>query len=148
MRHKKGENILRRQSEDIEWRARIFADNTLKIEVQKGIQKLALVLLGNHKLKIEYSKDGFETKHQRTMHYRGSWREWMVFGRTKTDVYLEVLRMLANDDSTYYPIVSYRQDHEWIEVEEYKKLNEKFEQMKEKVMTGLGVSKEALYKND
>lgn len=132
---------MRRQSKDIEWRARIFADNTLKIEVQKEIEKLALVLLGNYKLKISYSKEGFETKNQRTMHYRGTWRERGVFGRTKTDVYLEVLRMLANDSSTYYPVVSYRRDDEWIEAEEYKKLNDEFTGMKEQIFSGSVVPK-------
>lgn len=103
---------MRRQSDDIEWRARIFSDNTLKIEIQKEIQKLALVLLGNNKLKIRCNKEGFETRDQRTMYYEGFWCEWRVLGKTRTDVYLEVIRMLGNDDSTYYPVVSFKYDDE------------------------------------
>ena len=121
---------MRRQSDDIEWRARIFADNTLKIEVQEEIQKLALVLLGNHKLRIGYSKEGFETRNYKTMRYSGSWREWRVLGETKTNVYLEVLKMLANDSSTYYPVVSYRTDDEWVEPKKHKKLNEELQRAK------------------
>jgi len=114
-------------SKDVEWRARIFSDNVLKVEVQNEIKKLALVLLGNNKLKISYSKEGYETRNYKTMHYMGRWREWVVFGRTRTDVYLEVLKMLANEDSTYYPVVSYRLDDDWIETEKYKDMNEEFE---------------------
>lgn len=47
-------------SENILWRARVFADKTIKAEVQKEIEKLALVVLGNYKLKIEHSKEGFD----------------------------------------------------------------------------------------
>jgi hypothetical protein len=102
-------------SENIEYRARVFADKALKAEVQKDIEKLALVVLGNNKMKISYNKEGFKERENeyRTMRYKGSWREWVVFGETKTDVYLEVLRLLANDSSTYFPIVSYRKDDEW-----------------------------------
>jgi hypothetical protein len=129
MRHKEEEEMS--FSEDIEWRARVFSDKVLKAEVQNEIKKLALVLLGNHKLKISYSKEGFETRNHRTMHYMGRWREWVVLGRTKTDVYLEVLKMLANDSSTYYPVVSYRLDDQWVESEGYKNLNDKFVKLQE-----------------
>lgn len=118
-------------SEDLFWRARVFSDKVLKTEVQKEIVKLAYVLLGNHQLKIEYSKEGFDRypycKHttkqwcpvgNKTMHYRGRWREYVVDGHTRTDVYLEVLKVLANDNSIYYPVVSYRRDDEWISKEE------------------------------
>lgn len=122
-----------RQSENIEYRARVFADNTLKIEVQKEVQKLALVLLGNHKLKIDHNKEGYDhirPNQFRPYTYKGSWREWMVFGHSRTDIYLEVLKMLANDDSTYYPIVSFRQDDKWIEREDYEKLQEENQKYK------------------
>lgn len=122
-------------SEDMQWNARTFSDKVLKKAVQDEIFKLALVVLGNHQLKVDYSKEGFDRypfcKHttkqwcpvgNRTMHYRGRWREYVVYGRTRTDVYLEVLRLLANDDSTYYPIVSWRRDNEWVEREEHDKL--------------------------
>lgn len=137
-------------SEDLQWRARIFSDKTLKAEVQKEITKLALVVLGNHKLKIEHSKEGFDPyvycKHStkqfcpvgsRTKHYRGSWREWVVYGQTRTDVYLEVLRLLANDNSVYYPIVAPRTDDEWIDREEYNKLKTENEDIKRYVRNGL-----------
>ncbi|WP_258831463.1 hypothetical protein [Peribacillus frigoritolerans] len=137
-------------SEDIQWRARVFADKTLKVEVQKEIVKLALVLLGNHQLKTEYSKEGFDRysycKHNtkqfcpvgsKTMHYKGKWREYVVYGHTRTDVYLEVLRLLANDNSTYFPVVSYRTDNEWIDREEYKKIKDENKSMKQYVKNGL-----------
>ncbi|MED0673840.1 hypothetical protein P4S95_27225 [Aneurinibacillus aneurinilyticus] len=122
--------------EDTIWNARIFADKVLKREVQTEIEKLALVVLGNKQLKIRYRKEGFDRyaycKHttkqfcpigDKKMYYQGSWEEWVVYGQTKTDVYLEVLRCLANDSSIYYPIVSYRRNDEWVErekVEKYK----------------------------
>ena len=144
-------------SEDHQWNARVFSEKVLKKAVQGEICKLALVVLGNHKLSIEYSKEGFDNypycKHStkqfcpvgsKRMHYKGSWRQYVVFGHTRTDVYLEVLRCLANDNSVYTPIVSYRRNDEWIEVEEYKKLSDEFEKMKEKIITGLGIPKEYL----
>lgn len=119
-------------SEDLQWRARTFADKVLKSEVQKEIIKLALVVLGNHKLTIEHNKDGFDAytycKHEtkkfcpvgnKTMCYRGKWREYVVHGHTRTDIYLEVLKLLANDNSVYYPIVSARTDDEWIPKEKF-----------------------------
>lgn len=123
-------------SEDLKWKARTFTDGVIKKAVQAEIEKLALVVLGNKQLKILHSKDGFDrypycnhsTKQfcpvgQRKMEWQGRWEEWVVFGHTKTDVYLEVLRLLANDNSVYYPIVSFRRDDEWVErekVEKYK----------------------------
>jgi hypothetical protein len=118
---------------DIQWRARIFADNTLKAEVQKEIEKLALVLLGNYKLKTSYNKDGYDyikPNKYRPYTFMGSWREWCVFGHSKTDLYLEVLKMLANDNSTYYPVVSYRQDNEWIEREKLEEIQEENQKYK------------------
>lgn len=125
-------------SEDLFWRARTFSDKVLKAEVQKEIVKLAYVLLGNHQLKIEESKEGFDRypycKHDtkrwcpvgnKTMRYRGRWREYIVYGQTRTDVYLEVLKLLANDNSVYYPVVSYRRDNEWVEKEAYDEVVEK-----------------------
>ncbi|MEK4030838.1 hypothetical protein MKZ02_20170 [Pseudobacillus sp. FSL P4-0506] len=130
-------------SEDLQWRARIFADKALKAEVQKEITKLALVVLGNHKLKIEHNKEGFDSyvycKHNtkqfcpvgsRTKHYRGRFRGYVVYGHTKMDVYLEVLKLLANDNSVYFPIVAPRTDDEWVEREEYDKLKEENQKYK------------------
>lgn len=124
-------------SENIHWRARVFADKTLKAEVQKEIEKLVLVVLGNHQLKIEHSKEGFDKypycKHNtkkycpvgsKKMHYRGSWDCWVVYGNTKTDVFLEVLKLLANDNSVYFPIVSHRRNDEWVERSKVEKLKE------------------------
>lgn len=124
-------------SEDLQWRARTFADKAIKAEVQKEIVKLALVVLGNHKLKIEHSEEGFDRypycKHStkkfcpvgsKTMRYRGRWREYVVYGHTRTDVYLEVLKLLANDNSVYYPIVAPRTDDEWISKEEVGEIKE------------------------
>lgn len=123
-------------SEDFFWEARTFSDKVLKKAVQDEIYKLTLVLLGNHQLKIEHNPEGFDQyvycKHTTKQWcpvgntkktYRGRWREYVVYGRTRTDVYLEVLKMLANDNSVYYPVVSYRRDNEWVsreEVETYK----------------------------
>lgn len=122
-------------SENQEWNARLFADKVIKKAVQDEIEKLALVVLGNHKLKISYRKEGFDnvrpSKTGRPYTYSGSWREWFVLGHTKTDIYLEVLRMLANDSSTYYPIVSYRYDKDWVDREEYEVLQEENKQIKE-----------------
>ncbi len=131
-------------SEDLQWEARKFADKVLKKSVQDEIAKLALVLLGNHKLSVDYNKEGFDRypycKHDtkkycpvgsKTMHYRGSWREYMVYGKTRTDVYLEVLKCLANEGSLYYPVVAFRGDDHWIEKEKYEQLkneNKKYEQ--------------------
>lgn len=137
-------------SEDLFWRARTFADKTLKDEVQKEIIKLAYVMLGNHQLKIEENKEGFDRypycKHDtkkwcpvgsKTMRYRGRWCEYVVYGHTKTDIYLEVLKLLANDNSVYYPVVSYRRENEWIEREEYEALQEENKLMKQYVKNGL-----------
>jgi hypothetical protein len=122
-------------NENQEWYARLFADKVIKKAVQDEIEKLALVVLGNHKLKISYRKEGFDNVRQsktgRPYTYSGSWREWFVLGHTKTDIYLEVLKMLANDSSTYYPIVSYRYDKDWINSEEYEALQEENRQIKE-----------------
>jgi hypothetical protein len=137
-------------SEDIQWRARVFSDKILKAEVQKEIYKLALVLLGNHQLKVEHKKEGFDRypycKHttkqwcpvgSRTMHYMGRWREYVVFGHTRTDVYLEVLKLLANDNSTYFPVVSYRKDNDWVERKDFEELQEENNLMKQYVKNGL-----------
>lgn len=122
-------------SENQEWNARLFADKVIKKAVQDEIEKLALVVLGNHKLKITYRKEGFDnvrpSETGRPYIYRGSWREWIVLGHTKTDIYLEVLKMLANDSSTYYPIVSYRYNNDRVEREEYEVLQEENKQIKE-----------------
>lgn len=119
-------------SENLFWEARTFSDKVLKAEVQNEIVKLAYVLLGNHQLKIEEDKEGFDPytfcKHDtkkwcpvgnKKKYYRGRWREYVVYGSTRIDVYLEVLKMLANDSSVYYPVVDYRRDNEWIEREEH-----------------------------
>ncbi|MEF7558455.1 hypothetical protein [Bacillus thuringiensis] len=110
---------------DANWAVRTFLDGTVKESVQFEIKKLALAVLGNHQLKIEESKDpnGFDRysycKHttkqfcpvgNQTWKYRGRFKEYVVHGNTRLDIYLEVLRMLANDSSTYYPIVSFRPD--------------------------------------
>lgn len=137
-------------SEDLFWRARTFSDKVLKAEVQKEIIKLAYVLLGNQQLKIEENKEGFDRypycKHDtkkwcpvgnRTMKYRGRWREYVVYGHTRVDVYLEVLKLLANDNSVYYPVVSYRRDNEWVDREEYEALQEENKLMKHYVKNGL-----------
>lgn len=58
------------------------------------------------------------------MHYRGSWDSWVVYGVTKTDVFLEVLKLLANEDSVYYPIVSPRRNDEWVERSKVEKLKD------------------------
>ncbi|MCI1696482.1 hypothetical protein [Aneurinibacillus aneurinilyticus] len=123
-------------SEDTQWRARVFADKVLKKEVQKEIESLALVVLGNHELKITHKKEGFdqyphcrnwEKKYcpvgGRKKTYMGKWGSYIVYGETRTDIFLEVLRCLANDSSLYFPIVSCRPDNEWVErekVEKYK----------------------------
>lgn len=121
-------------SESQEWNARLFADKVVKKAVQDEIEKLALVVLGNHKLKINYRKEGFDHVRQsntgRPYTYSGSWREWFVLGHSKTDIYLEVLKMLANDSSAYYPIVSYRYDKDWVDREEYEKIQEENKQIK------------------
>lgn len=123
-------------SENFFWEARTFSDKVLKKAVQDEIYKLALVLLGNHQLKIEHNKEGFDRysycKHSTKQwcptgnkaYYCGRWREYIVYGRTRTDVYLEVLKMLANDNSVYYPVVSYRRDNEWISKEEVGEVQE------------------------
>lgn len=102
------------------WNARTFTDKVIKSAVQKEIETLALVVLGNNELKIDYCKDGFESNiycdstyksfcpSGKSKKYRGSWRNYVVMGQTKTDVYLEVLRCLANDSSLYIPITDYR----------------------------------------
>lgn len=124
------------RSEDIKYRARVFLDKTIKAEVQKEIEKLAYAVLGNKTLKVEHRKEGFDKypycKHDtknycpvgnKNYQYMGKWDQWIVYGQTRTDVYLEVLRMLANDSSTYFPIVSFRPDSEWVDrdkVEKYK----------------------------
>lgn len=117
-------------SEDIKWKARTFTDKVIKKAVQEEIEKLALVVLGNHKLLIKHNKEGFDKypscKHwekqycpvgNKKLTYMGRWREYVVFGTSKTDIYLEVLRLLANDNSVYFPIVSFRRDDEWVERE-------------------------------
>lgn len=117
-------------SEDLKWRARTFCDGVIKKSVQDEIYKLMLAVLGNHQLKIEESKEGFDQysycKHStkqycpvgnRKKHYMGRFCEWVVYGHTRLDVYLEVLRLLANDNSVYYPIISFRRDEEWVERE-------------------------------
>lgn len=124
-------------SKNIQWEARKFADKALKKAVQDEIAKLALVVLGNNQLKIEYSEEGFDPytycKHtakkycpigSSKMRYRGKFREYYVYGATRTDVYLEVLKRLANDSSTYYPIVAPRLDDEYIEKKKYDELVE------------------------
>jgi hypothetical protein len=120
--------------ENQEWNARLFADKVIKKAVQEEIEKLVLVVLGNHKLKIDYRKEGFDhvrpSKTGRPYTYSGSWREWFVLGHSKTDVYLEVLKMLANDSSTYHPIVSYRYDKDWVDREEYEALQEENQKYK------------------
>lgn len=121
---------------DTKWGARTFADKVIKKAVQEDIEKLALVVLGNHQLKVEFNDDGFDpypycnhgTKQycpigHKKMKYRGRWLGYVVHGHTRTDIYLEVLRCLANDNSLYFPIVSHRRDDEWVErekVETYK----------------------------
>ncbi len=110
-----------------EWAARIFLDKTVKENVQFEVNKLALAVLGNHQLRIEESKDpeGYDRysycKHttkqfcpvgNKKWKYRGHFKEYVVHGNTRLDIYLEVLRMLGNDNSTYYPIVSFRPDSE------------------------------------
>ncbi|MFE4523970.1 hypothetical protein ACFRCQ_17990 [Cytobacillus firmus] len=122
-------------NENQEWNARLFADKVIKKAVQEEIEKLALVVLGNYKLKITHRKEGFDHVRQsstgRPYTYSGAWREWFVLGHSKTDVYLEVLRMLANDSSTYYPIVSYRYDKHWVDREEFEKLQAENKQVKD-----------------
>lgn len=151
-------------SEDLFWRARAFSDKVLKAEVQKEIIKLAYVLLGNHELTIEYNREGYDTypscKHHlkqwcpvnnKKKYYRGKWREYVVYGNTKLDIYLEVLKLLANDNSVYYPIVSYRRDSEWVEHEKYKALQEENKKMKQYIKNGLEIGyiddKEENYKS-
>lgn len=125
------------EKENLEWQTRIFLDKTIKKAVQFEIEKLALAVLGNKKLKISHKKEGFDRysycKHEtkqycpvgnKTWQWMGSWEEWVVFGHTKTDVYLEVLKMLANDNSTYYPIVAFRQNDHWVEREKVEKYKE------------------------
>lgn len=115
-------------SDNTKYKAQVFCDGVIKKAVQEEIEKLAMAVLGNHKLKIDFCEEGFDQypycKHEtksfcpigsRIKKYKGNWREYVVFGHTKTDVYLEVLRMLANKNSTYYPIVSFRYDDDWFE---------------------------------
>jgi hypothetical protein len=103
--------------ENITWSARTTMDKIIKDRVQKEIYKCVLMVLGNNKLTIDESKDGFDqypgcrhsTKQfcpvgSREKHYRGKFREYVVYGHTRLDVYLEVLRLLGNDSSVYYPI--------------------------------------------
>lgn len=103
------------------WDARMFADKTIKCAVQKEIKMLALVVLGNNKLTIDYKEDGFDSYPScknweksycpvegKKKRYAGRFCEYVVFGTTHTDVYLEVLRLLANDMSLYVPIVSWK----------------------------------------
>jgi hypothetical protein len=105
-----------------DWKARMFANNVIKEAVQKEIEMLALVVLGNNELKIDYNENGFESNVYCNSNYKqfcpsgkrkkymGSWKNCIVFGNTKTDVYLEVLRCLANDGSLYIPIVEWNKD--------------------------------------
>lgn len=127
---------MKRLSKDLNWKARTFTDTVIKKAVQDEIYKLMLVVLGNERLRIEESKEGFDQysycKHStkqwcpvgnRKKHYMGRFRGYVVYGHTRLDVYLEVLKLLANDNSAYYPIVSFRKDDEWVErekVEKYK----------------------------
>jgi hypothetical protein len=113
--------------EDANWEARKFLDKTIKDQVQHEIHKLALAVLGNHKLTITKAKDdkGFDKytycQHStktycpvgnRNWRYMGRFREYVVYGTTKTDIYLEVLKLLANDSSVYYPITSFNYNNE------------------------------------
>jgi hypothetical protein len=104
-------------TKNIAWAARTTMDTIIKDRIQKEIYKCALMVLGNNKLEIDESKDGFDqyvycqhsTKQfcpvgARKKHYRGRFREYVVYGHTRFDVYLEVLRLLGNDSSVYYPI--------------------------------------------
>jgi len=104
-----------------DWKARCFADKTIKKAVQDEIKTLALVVLGNNELKIEHDPDGYDSypscksweksycpARKDKKKYCGKFREYVVFGETKTDVYLEVLRCLANDQSLYIPIVAWK----------------------------------------
>lgn len=116
---------LSEEKENLFWEARTFTDKLLKAGVQREIVKLAYALLGNNKLHIEHSKEGFDPypycKHStktycpvgnKKRYYKGKWREYVVYGHTKLDIYLEVIKCLANDNSVYYPIVSYRREDE------------------------------------
>jgi len=101
-----------------DWAARMFADKAIKAAVQKEIETLALVVLGNNELVIDFSEEGFdpypscrnwEKKYcrEKKRKYRGKFRIYAVFGNTKTDIYLEVLKCLANNESFYIPITSW-----------------------------------------
>jgi hypothetical protein len=105
--------------ENIKWAARTTMDTIIKDRVQKEVYKCVLMVLGNNELTIDESKEGFDpypycqhsTKQfcpvgNRKKHYRGRFREYVVYGNTRFDVYLEVLRLLGNDSSVYYPIYS------------------------------------------
>lgn len=132
--------------EKLDWDARILVDSVLKEKVEEEVIKLALVLLGNHKLRLEHSKEGFDQytycKHHlkkycpvgnKTKHWRGHFREYVVHGHSRLDCYLEVIKMLGNQSSIYYPIASFRRDDEVVTRDEYDDLKRDYERLNQKL---------------
>ena len=107
-------------SKNQEYNARVFSDKVLKEAVRNEIEKMALVLLGNKELKFQYFRGGIDSRQgkDKTIYYIASWDQWFVEGKNKTEIYLEVIRLLSEESSIYFPIVSYRKDSRWISKEE------------------------------